>query len=862
MAQNIQDIFKDPQFQDLDRSEQRTVFGHLDKDFAALPEDQQNLLLDRIVPVNFTSNPKKEGLYTMFGLIPGQGQAVGAIPVPYSKVMPAHQAGYTFYQGSGEQYANDKAAEGKTPGFLARTGEKINKALQPAPNTPEGMRQQAFLNNTERAALRVAAGLPSYLRDVFLAAKDFQQGKDMQTLPDLIDPMKMPESMAKQFKADWKSGDKMLAVQNLVGTLEGIAAIAVAGHGVSELTKTATKAIALTPETLRKAAAPSRYAKELVAQAEKSSATHLDDIISSIDETRQREDLHARDENAATDTAKEKIDKKNEEERQRVNKENLKRIEEYGKTQTEAAEARHDAVEKVAEIKAQNDKALELEKERQKTEDEERTLSKQMFEKYAAAAKKARSVYNTAWNAWRDKVNGKKANMESVVGAIKAEETNMTPEQVSIFRDILRQTRPDESEMDETEWTREQLSKTDYKTSYADLPPQAKANIDRQMAGIGMDSVESGALKEVDATRLHGWKSQLEVAVRTTKDGIVRHAVGKVLQSVRDLETQVSNEAGAGKELAAARALTGPYFDAFHKTPKKLPNAAAQSVREQVPQYVKATEARQRMERIAAYDPTIGNLADQISTLRDRLADIKRRQGRPLPHPKDLKPLPPVPDIPAQPRPPALEKFTPQRSPGVELPPPDRVPHPDRPAPVGLEKLEKAREVGVLTRAEWLRRRADWIATSAIVGTTMWNTLHGRFGEAAESILIGMATYYTVGKIADFIEKPEVTRWLAQPPQRDIQELAKLPPGMARENVVNALAPAIKAAQMKGVKVAPALIAFAAGQTAANQDRTSVRREAVLRSPKKVQVMTPDGQIHIFPNAESAAKFKAAAGVP
>lgn len=798
---------------------------------------------------DFTSNPNKEGLYSMFGLIPGKDQAVGQISVPYSKVQKARDFGYTFYQGSGEQYQKDKAAEGQKPGFIGRVSEKVNKALQPVPN--EGVVQPTALSNTDRAALRVAAGLPGYLRDVFMAAKDFQSGKDMQTLPDLIDPMKLPENLYKQFQSDWKSGDKQLAVQNLVGTLAGMAGVAALTHGAQE----AVRKVKLgTPEGVKEHVRefiPAKPVKELVAKTiaenKKNAETHLEVLQNAIDRTRQREDLHSAKEQKANDEARAKLEEKNEAERQKVNEDNLKQIEKENKARLAVAQKNRETAQKhggkavdydpgeLARVKEENERAIKLEKTRQKLENDHRQASTRLANKYKAAFNKARSQYNAAWNAWRDKVKGVDVEMAPVVTEIKAREASMDPQQVAQFRSILRETEPSDETLSGIK-QREKISEQTFGRPYGNLTDTERKAIDEHVADIGIDLSDPG-LANVPATRLHGWKSQLERAVRTTKDGTIRYAIGKVLDSVRQLETEASVKAGAGEELQNARALTGPYFEAFFKSPDDLPPEAARSLKQQTPEQVKAQGEADRLNRIAAYDPSILSLSHHI----DNLAEALRN----TPKPRSLQDLPARPVAQPLPKHGPQKEFTPEPFKPVELPKPSRVEHPDRPETirVGPEEAQAVREQAVNKAAEWLRNRSTWIATSAIIGRMMWENLHGRISEGAEAVVMGMATYYTVGKIADFIEKPEVTRWLAEPPQRDLQELMKLPEDQ-RKSVQEAMRPGIEIAKAKGVKVAPALLAFVSGIAAT-----------------RVPVKAPDGKVYYFPDEQSAQRFRQEAGV-
>jgi hypothetical protein len=479
---------------------------------------------------------------------------------------------------------------------------------------------------------------------------------------------------------------------------------------------------------------------------------------------------------------------------------------------------------------------LETEKERQSVEGQHNAASASLASKVTAAFNSARIAYNAAWKLWRDKVQNVMAPMSTVRDTINDQEKTLSPEQVSIFRDIMRETEPSPEDM--TDFQRDRQSAMDnlgYKSSYDQIPPDRKIIIDDMMKRIGYTNI-SNAVNAVDvpASRLHTWKSQLEVAVRKAK-GPLKHSIGQVLQSVRALEDQVSTQAGAGKELHDARSISGPYYDAFFGSEEELPPAARKTLQEQVPKFVKETAAKKHLERIAAYDPSITAAAKLIDDLADKLNGIARLQKR-LPHPSDLKPLPPKPVF-TKPNTVEPKIFTPKETENRELVErPERVPLPNRPetAQAGMEEAKQVRAQSVHGAADWLRRRSQWIAMSAMIGGTMWESLHGRLSEAGEAVLLGATTYYSVAKVADFLEDNKVVKWLSEPPQRDIDELLKLPEDQ-RKGIISKFAPVVKTAQAKGVKVSPAIMAFLAGKASVKQDKKNTSLEEMKKKADELQ---------------------------
>ena len=760
--------------------------------------------------------------------------------VSYDKVKDALNSGLRLHPDEEKRYQDDSTHEGQGPTLIERATARIQNFFQPSKGMVGDIPILPGMDvNTGKAAARTVASIPSYLYSLGNAVKRVATGEtdNANELLDLIDPTQMPKQMYDQFQADRQQYGDKIAAQNLTGTLEGLGIVSVVTHGAGKAIDAIKPAIGDTIAEHIRERVPAKPVKELVANTMKENvdraAEHSKAILGdpdetpgsskflgALEETRQRELQYDQDEMAAQAKAKEKLDFENEAERQKVNKENLTKYEEQSAAEEKAAKERHDSVQKVAEIKAKNKLALETEKERQSVEGQYKAASASLASKYKAAFEKARNNYNATWKLWRDKVQNVMAPMSTVRDTINDQEKTLSPEQVSIFRDIMRETEPSSEDM--TDFQRDRQSAMDnlgYKSSYDQLPPDRKIIIDDMMKRIGYTNI-SNAVNAVDvpASRLHTWKSQLEVAVRKAK-GPLKHSIGKVLQSVRTLEDQVSTQAGAGKELHDARSISGPYYDAFFGSEQDLPQAARKSLREQVPEHVKETEAKARLERIAAYDPSITAAAKLIDDLAEKIDGITRLQ-RKLPHPSDLKPLPPKPSL-TNPKTAELQKFEPKKTPNQELVErPERVPLPNRPetAQAGMEEAREVRAGSVHGMADWLRRRSQWIAMSAMIGGTMWESLHGRLSEAGEAVLLGATTYYSVAKVADFLEDNKVVKWLSEPPQRDIDELLKLPEEQ-RKGIISKFAPVVKAAQAKGVKVSPAIMAFLAGKSATQQDK-------------------------------------------
>ncbi|CAM6006571.1 unnamed protein product [Sphagnum balticum] len=186
-------------------------------------------------PPDFTSNPKGEGLYSMFGRT-GAGDAVGQFNVPYGKVQDALKSGATFYEGSGDTYSKDKEAEGKPVSWYQKILQ--SPSLQPVPNNnknPDGSFHFSPIDNVDRAAARTILATPAYIKQLVDAAKSMHEGNVSggDEFASLVNPFQLPKQLYDQYQEDAKKDPKM-AMDNLTGNLLGLAAVGGVTHGVEK----------------------------------------------------------------------------------------------------------------------------------------------------------------------------------------------------------------------------------------------------------------------------------------------------------------------------------------------------------------------------------------------------------------------------------------------------------------------------------------------------------------------------------------------------------------------------------------------------------------------------------------------------
>jgi len=818
---------------------------------------------------DFTSNPSREGVYQM------QMEPGTFVSVPYSRVMAASQAGYKIKPDDRERYMNDRAEEvRKTRGGRALTFDEKHALDLPEAMPPVGWRERldAFLRPGSETtaggkAAAVAKGTASGLISPVLHPVRTVQSSGQSVMAsglapggmypttawtgnrDVDDANARAQEAAQESEAE--QGREM--AKTPVYSISSIVGPALVLHGAAKiLPKAPTPAESFFSDRLRNAVIGKTPVKEMVTKTAAANASeigtaaaknaaqdaaHLDQTQDALHETEGRELAHS----AAVKEAEAKASHEAAEEnaaRLEAHAKAVKTVEAENAARTARADAatkkaRLDVAKKnresaqahastVAETKRGNEQVVKSARDRARIESDLESSSRALDEKYQKAEQQAKLQNDQNWNAWRKKVAGVTANMEPVVGAIRAQEAHMSTDQVAAFRDILRETKPGPEDQSEAETTRQSLLKSQgYTKPYSQLPAQARAGIDRLMGAVGLDEVVESGLKDVPASRLHGWKAQLESAVRTAKDGTVRYAMGQVLERVRALENEVSEAAGAHTELARARASHGPYVDTFRNSPNEPQTVASKSLTEQTPDYVKEQARHDRLAQVSRFDPSIASLAQHVENLRAALKAVpdvtisenaKPLPPKPTPLPKPEAKAPTLKPIPSPP-----ETVTPKP---VQIEPPARVAPPDRPAPiepniqkVGPEEIRQAKLGALNEHVKWIERRGRWLASGLAFSTAIRGIVHGSISEVGESALAAAGTLYLTDRVGAALQHPAIAEWLARPTPRDLAELQRLPPEQ-RAAVCEALTPLVTEATARGLKVSPALVALAAGVSA------------------------------------------------
>jgi hypothetical protein len=280
-----------------------------------------------------------------------------------------------------------------------------------------------------------------------------------------------------------------------------------------------------------------------------------------------------------------------------------------------------------------------------------------------------------------------------------------------------------------------------------------------------------------------------------------------VLQQVRSLEEQVSgNVPGAAEQLKKARGITGPYFDAFFKSPEDLPKEAGRALREQSPEYVKQKAEEERLKRIAAYDPSIIGAAKHVENLQDALKNI--------PKPKAFQELPPKPVHVPKPQPQPLKEFTPETR--------EPTPYGEPEAHTPLAEAPNIRDENLHFMNQKLRvygRVGAWVLR-LVAGGLAAHVAHGNLSVFSSDLLLGQAG---VTMLVNALRRPSVLEWLSSPTKEDLELIDTLPPqdavrlrealgALSREEIR-------KDPELAKKKISPAMATFLAGRSVTQQKK-------------------------------------------
>lgn len=587
-------------------------------------------------------------------------------------------------------------------------------------------------SNADAAFFNTLAAIPGWVKDTasdaWAATPWENRERPEQVFDEDLNPGNVFHSLYNQFTEDWKK-DPGMAAQKLGGTLVALGLVSKAGDTAGDIA-------AKTPG-------------ELKAKAADISRNAVRDTLAVPENTTRVVEKFGRESEEAR-TSQRQARERSEKSRAEVEQKNLAQLRSEADARLKALKENRDQQRTFEEKKTttakENEATLRQRKNQEATQKKLETASKDLDQRIETAGRKAKKANDDAWDAWRRKVAGAEVPSESIVETIKAQKANMDPEDVAEFRKVLKESKPDASELS---GTRDAVAKSQGGTDYENASPKLKQTVDDIIDRLGLEPEEEVESKPVGADRLHVWKTQLEYAVRKATRGNVRYAIGQVLDQVREAEDNLSAEAGASKELSRARALHGRYKDTFENPPGEPQTVASKALSETSPEYAKEQQRAERLQMLGNYDPEIPKLANHIANLRKGISSLK---------PGELKPYPAAPRARAIPKP---GEPTPYEEPetGKPLPSPPNLSEENR--AVIQKGLRKFGRVG------------GWVLRLIAGGFGVKALSHGDFSALGSDLLVGQAA---VTLLTHLLRAPRILDVLSKPTAEDMELINSLPP--------------------------------------------------------------------------------------
>ena len=278
---------------------------------------------------------------------------------------------------------------------------------------------------------------------------------------------------------------------------------------------------------------------------------------------------------------------------------------------------------------------------------------------------------------------------------------------------------------------------------------------------------------------LQGYYSELnrELA-KGTLPGDIYHAYDVMQEAVGEDMQRIADLGGMGAELTAARAFWRRMKQTFGKSSDTAGDRAGKFVGEEAPGTIEEQSRQYRQRLLGSFDPTIPGLSDEVAKAR-----------------ADLKALPKAGEVPQYPE-------------AVEVQPPNikkapAPPAPFKPAKIGATEIEAA-------KAENLEKTARWVGTKGLA-FAVWPAVaiireiaRGQMPNLGMAGAEAGATIMAARTIERVLESPAVVKLLTKATERDV---AAIPADLRGD-----FPGIVKAAQAKGIKVSPAIIAMFASK--------------------------------------------------
>jgi hypothetical protein len=351
------------------------------------------------------------------------------------------------------------------------------------------------------------------------------------------------------------------------------------------------------------------------------------------------------------------VEQKNKEIRTKAEEGNIAAVEksraERSKIEGKNKEAQATYAAETKRVAEENRAAEETLNLRRKTEAELKSKTDTYFAKEDQVRTRAKSENDAKWSQWREKVGDAKADMQPVRDTIERVSAQF-PE----VKQILRDTAPSEEDLTAAnqQYFRDRASviknNIGLSTPYDELPLSQKEAVDAWMDRLGLKpevgDVALDSSKPMSIAQLHDLKTQVGWKVfRHEYPPNVTGAMKQVLKSLEQTEARTSLEAGAIKELEAARTSHGEYQDAFGRSKPKRALEGELRKKEANPKAYSEKEEADRLAAAAKYDPTLASDYREVNKLREKLKALptEAELRSSLKRPPQIPIAEPLPDL-------------------------------------------------------------------------------------------------------------------------------------------------------------------------------------------------------------------------
>jgi hypothetical protein len=492
--------------------------------------------------------------------------------------------------------------------------------------------------------------------------------------------------------------------------------------------------------------------------------------------------------------------------------------------QAQNVKALQDHIETAGKIVKDNQAAEDAIKARHTGEQQVEQETAEFRKRIDDAKTKAETDNKVAWDDVRAKTAGHSTDISNLQQIAERAAEQADPATSALFKRIIKGEQP----------TLPTLTRTSTAVKYIDSAGNA---VDRQaMSPVSFDQkVASGEFKTAPITetvtpddpgygdlyerqfgepppvgggpaqfnRLQRWYSYISNKMYGggRVEGGLYNSYKVVRDAINDAMQDIAKQANATAELEKARKLHTEKMEAFSDSPNEPATVASAYEKKIVPESVKETTEAEWGKKLERYDPQITRLAESITRAKEGLKKLPseeeaRRMVKPIPAPPDSAPLPEKPVAPP--------------------PVPYAEPHANQPLP----KAPNIQAENLKFINEGLRRYGKvggWVLRT-IVGGAELGLSHGDLSVFGENMLLGQAA---VTVLTRALRSPSMLDWLARPLVEDIKVISTLPPAeaMRMREAIKALADEEKRVDPSKakIKIAPAMAAFLAGKSAAQQ---------------------------------------------